>query len=479
MLKEKVQKVCAVIPPSGGSSFTRQSIPPLGMVRILNYVQKYFPHIEVELWDGALMDMPTILNKVKALNRGSLLAISAHTSYNYKNCLTVLDAVPYDVKVIMGGLHLYENHLGRLAVQKRKFDVIQGSGEKALPQYIEYLEGDREIFEVENLMYALDENFVKNETKYHSQEEFLFPEYENILDLDRYGKNYGETFGESDLALVVMSPEGCLWKQKSKGCLFCDIGSVYREHSPLFLPRWIAHHMKKYGDKRRITFWNYADEVSGAGFEWWKSVGKNMKILGLKPGENFALKVYIKSGRGFFDNDRIASALVDCGTEVVHLGVEGGDDKVLASWRKGCTIEDHIRSAAIAGRHGLKMIASFAIGAPGTTKQSVANIRHLIYQMKERVNIIAIAALTVAPLPGSRLWGMTEKLVREKYPQKHKDLFRIDDPDLEEIRRIWINEMCPDLVRESGSLPEAMKWLRDEAEDICKLSSSRIVTRIE
>lgn len=475
----QIQKVVAIIPPAGGSSFTGQSIPPLSMVRILNYVKKFFQNIEVELWDGVLMSMPVILEKVKTLQKGTLVAISAHTSYNYRNCLAVLSAIPEDVKVIMGGLHLYENHLGRVAVEKRGFHVLQGQGEIALPQYIEYLDGKREISEVKNLMYLQNRIFTKNETEYFSQEEFVFPEYDDILNLEEYGKNYKAIFGESDLALVVMSPEGCLWKKRSRGCLFCDIGSSYRSHSPLFLPRWIAHHMARYGDKKRITFWNYADEVSGAGFEWWEEVEKNMKNLGLSPGNNFALKVYVKSGRGFFDNDKIASALSRCGTEVIHLGVEGGDNQTLASWHKGCTIEDHVRSADIAGQHGLRMIVSFAIGAPGTTKQAVVNIRDLIAKMKMRANIIAIAALTVAPMPGSRMWGMIEKRVREDYPKRYDDLFMTDNPDLEEIRQIWIREMCPDLVKELGSLSGAMEWLRIEAEAICKMTASGIVSRIE
>lgn len=153
MFTNTIEKVVAIIPPAGGSSFTGQSIPPLGMVRILNYVKKSFPNVELELWDGVQMSMLAILEKVKTLEKGTLVAISAHTSYNYRNCLAVLDVIPKDVKVIMGGLHIYETHLGRLAVEKRSFHAIQGPGELALPQYIEYLEGNRNIFEVKNLMY--------------------------------------------------------------------------------------------------------------------------------------------------------------------------------------------------------------------------------------------------------------------------------------------------------------------------------------
>ena len=305
MFKEVIEKIVVIIPPAGGSSFTGQGIPPLGMVRILNYTKKFRLNIEVNLWDGVLMSMPIILEKVRSLKKGTLVAISAHTSCNYRNCLTVLNAIPEDVKVIMGGLHLYETYLGKLVVEKRDFHAIQGSGEFAFSQYIKYLEGKRGISEVENLMYLQNGVFKKNKVNYYSQEELIFPEYDGIVDLEEYGRHYREIFGESDLSLVTMSPEGCLWKQRSGGCLFCDIGSFYRNHFPSFLPKWIAHHIKRYGDKKRITFWNYADEVSGAGFEWWEEVEKNMKNLNLRPGDNFAFKVYVKSGRGFFDNDRI------------------------------------------------------------------------------------------------------------------------------------------------------------------------------
>lgn len=82
-------------------------------------------------------------------------------------------------------------------------------------------------------------------------------------------------------------------------------------------------------------------------------------------------------------------------------------------------------------------------------------------------------------MPGSLMWGMIEKRIKENHSKRYDDLFRTDDPDLEEIRQIWIKEMCPDLVKESGSLTRTMEWLRNEAEAICKLSSSKIISRIE
>ncbi len=475
----KIKKVIAIIPPTKGTSFTGESIPPLGIVRILNYVKKSFPEIEVELWDGTLMSLPIIIERIKTLEKGTLVAISAHTSYNYANCLAILEQIPIDVEVVLGGIHLYESRLGKMATEKHNFHVIQGQGEFALPQYIEYLEGKRKISEVNNLMYLENGIFTKNKVRYFSQEELSFPEYEGILNLEEYGRHYRKIFGESDLAFVVMSPEGCLWKNKSGGCLFCDIGSVCKIHSPLFLPRWIAHHLERYGTNKRLTFWNYADEASGAGFAWWEEVAKNMKKLGLKPQKEFSLKVYVKSGQGFFDNDKVASALARCGTEIIHLGIEGGDNKILSSWHKGCTIADHIKSVAIAKKYHFKMIISFAIGAPGTTMQSIINMRNLMTFIKERGNILAIAALPVAPMPGSLMWKMLKKKVKEKNPEKYTELFMVDNPNLEEIRQLWFNEMCPDFVKEFGSLPKAMQWLHDEAISMCKLSSTGIISRIE
>jgi len=474
----KIQKVLAIIPPTKGTSFAGDSIPPLGIVRILNYVRKNFPEIEVELWDGTLMNLPIIIERIKTLEKGTLVAISAHTSYNYGNCLAILEQIPIDVEVVLGGIHLYESRLGKIATEKHNFHVIQGQGEFALPQYIEYLEGKRRISEVNNLMYLENGVFAKNKLRYFSQEQLSFPEYEEILNLEEYGRHYHKIFGESDLALVVMSPEGCLWKNKSGGCLFCDIGSAWRGHSSQFLPRWIMHHLERYGANKRITFWNYADEASGIGFKWWEEVAKNMKTFGLKPHEKFALKVYVKSGQGFFNN-KIASALSRCGTEIIHLGVEGGDDTILSSWHKGCTIADHIKSIDAAKKHNFKIIISFAIGAPGTTMQSIINMRNLITSMKERGDIVAIAALPVAPMPGSLMWEMLKKKIRKKNPEKYADLFMIDNPDLEEIRQLWFNEMCPDFVKEFGSLPKAVQWIRDEATSMCKLSSTGIISRIE
>ncbi|MEZ6015660.1 MAG: radical SAM protein [Planctomycetota bacterium] len=69
--------------------------------------------------------------------------------------------------------------------------------------------------------------------------------------------------------------------------------------------------------------------------------------------------------------DALLDALVDGGCHTLILGIESGDEAVLAATKKGYTLRDVERGVARAKRRGLRVVGTFVIGLPGETGDSL------------------------------------------------------------------------------------------------------------
>lgn len=464
-INRSLDKIVIAIPEvAKGQSFVGASLPPLGATRIAKMAGERFPDLEVEVWDGVKIGQEQLRAKVRELSGKSLLGVSAHTSLNWTNCLEIISDSPTD-KIVVGGIHADGGRCGKYIAQNRGLDVIQGQGEIPLIQYIEYISGKRKKEEVDNLIY-LDKNGKLRENKIsrQSQEFFPFVDYESFLDLSDYSRVFKNQFLTGDIGFTMVSPEGCKWQDinKKRGgyCLFCDIGTEYSLHNPKFFGRWIEDHVRRYGHYGKVFLINYADETTGAGLGWWSEVLSNMP-KNIKPHEDYGIKVYTKSGKGFFNSDKIADVFWRLGVEDIHVGFEAGTDEDLRSLHKGSTVKYHEKTVEIAKDYGFRIVGSFVLGAPSATKKSLEECIIFVDRMKESLGdkVAVIAGSPLLPLPGSPSWKMLEK---EAYQRgQHLDMFETDNPDLHQARRFWYDWFCDKLCAECGGVDSALDYVNE------------------
>ena len=215
---------------------------------------------------------------------------------------------------------------------------------------------------------------------------------------------------------------------------------------------------------------DYADEATGAGIGWWKSVLQKLPKE-LKPHENYGIKVYAKSGKGFFDSDELAKVLWQIGVEDIHVGFEAAIDEDLKSLHKGTNLKYHSQAINIAKRHGFRIFASFVLGAPTSSKSSIGECVYFVEKMKDILGdkVAVVTGSPLMPLPGAPAWQMLRKkaLARNEYT----DLFDTDNPDIYLARKLWYRWFCPTLTYECGGEDEALDYVKQIGTTLNKMGS--------
>jgi radical SAM superfamily enzyme YgiQ (UPF0313 family) len=154
------------------------------------------------------------------------------------------------------------------------------------------------------------------------------------------------------------------------------------------------------------------------------------EFVALRPNNlDVSFNVY---GRASNISRAMACQLKELGVYEVFLGIESGDDSVLALANKGATVSQSLRAVEHLAACGIKVVASFVLGLPGETSRSLQKTTALARQLLAFGNIVETSTSIMLPIPGSRAFSMLNALpdLRDKYAG---DLF-----DLEELKRDWI-----------------------------------------
>jgi radical SAM superfamily enzyme YgiQ (UPF0313 family) len=457
-----LEKIVIAVPPVERSrSFVGVSLPPLGPVRMATMLKQRFPETEIEVLDGVMLGQNRLREYAQRLGKNSLLGISAHTSLNWTNCLDLIKNSKS--KVVVGGIHADGKRCGRLIVKNHGVDVIQGQGELPFIQYVEYLSGKRKKEEVDNLIYAENGDIRENQRVSHRQPFFPFADYEIFLPLNEYAKNFRDSFLTGDIGLTMISPEGCKWQDMTKEngyCIFCDIGTDFVLHEPVFFGKWIEDHVRRYGKYGKVFLVNYADEATGAGIDWWKAVlGELPKKI--RPHEDYAIKVYTKAGRGFLDSSELGDVLWDIGVEDIHVGFEAATDEDLRTLHKGVLMRYNYQLVDIAKNSSFRIFASFVLGAPTSTSHSLEQCVEFTDYMKDKLGdkVAVVTGSPLMPLPGAPAWELLRREATER--NQYLDLFETDNPDLYLARRLWYEWFCEPLCSEFDGVDSALEYVKE------------------
>lgn len=233
------------------------------------------------------------------------------------------------------------------------FDLLViGEGEMALVELGEYLEGERGLMDVRNIVFRENSSIIKTEIRPIDDLNSLpLPDW-GLFDLESYFP-----------ILKISMQRGCPFH-----CSFCVSdhlwGGVRRRHLDSILEE-IDIMMERYG----VTSFSITDptpnpdlltgisehiERNSLPFRWYSygHVGILRKIH------------YKKLARG--------------GCRTLIYGIESGDPKILKMIGKGFSPDDVTPSFSYAQEEGIRVLASFIIGFPGETKESLRKTIQLI-----------------------------------------------------------------------------------------------------
>lgn len=97
--------------------------------------------------------------------------------------------------------------------------------------------------------------------------------------------------------------------------------------------------------------------------------------------------------------------LADTGLFTLRMGIESGDEKVLARTQKGLALDDARRTMELAHSLGIQNHAMFIIGLPGETTESVENTIRFI----KSVPVDSVQFSVAIPFPGTAFYAYAEE----------------------------------------------------------------------
>lgn len=264
---------------------------------------------------------------------------------------------------------------------------------------------------------------------------YLDMPYHLIKDYSVYGQ-----IGSTERIFPIYSAYGCPYR-----CAFCISPALYREFTPKWVPvpkDEVVDHIEYLQREYGATTIYFYDDDSFVNIGHIRSI-----ILGLKE-RDIHLKLSFRGAR--VDeikrmDDEFLDLLSETGTEMLHVGVESGSQRVLDLFQKGITVADIIEINRKLARHK-KLIAAYnwIVGTPTETVEEIRQTTRLLEKLiKENPRCFIFQPNIFRVVPGSVL-GEMAKTMGFRSPETLDEWVRAEIE--QEISSPWISDEVKKLI---------------------------------
>jgi len=428
------------------------SFPPLGVISLGTAVQEWKPDWDVKVFDGQVTEEQDILDGIKA-DRPGIVGVSV-LSTSYQNALNIARATKEAGAVTIFGNDQATITGTNMLAARSEIDYIctADTGEKPFVQFLEFIEGKRPIDTVTKLMYRMQDGTIRHNKglpeleprdRYEILDQIPIPD-RTLLPEDvreKYLQNYRAAYPDEKVtgATTINRFRGC--SNAKKPCVYCGITDLtIRTSSPEVFWKDVRA-AKEIGANRLLE--------AGDSFS---SVPRYLKkLISAKPDDiDFSAFVYT-SARDI--TTELASIYKKIGIVRANMGLDSGDNIILRRLKGNReSVEQSARAVKILSKAGINSYASFVLGGPGETKDSIENTVQFTKWLIDKSLVDGTEAQPLFPGINSRSGRMllnplmAEKMARKEgwkildrdklysMPEKWS---RHENPDPEEISRDW------------------------------------------
>jgi len=428
-----------IVPKSKHVSASILWHPPLGILSLATYMKEHTPEVKIGVFNEEVLPLPSNVFDAE------IIGINTQIS-NYERCLELAKKAKNNgCLVIFGGA--FATCMAEKILENREFidAIVIGDREIAFNEII----NGKPFLKINNLAYKGDDIILINKQIPVDLNSIHFPD-RSFIDLNVYFENFRKFFPNSQFKrpTTFYSQKGCIWHEKTGGCIFCGRIGKYRAIKPEKFWKEIEYLEETY----KIDYVFDQGDSFSQNRMWLKELIKS------KPSKtNIKFRVWLSSNQ--IDNE-IAKMLSNLGVHDAFIGIESGDPKSLQAFQKGTTPQQNIEATKILNKFGIKVYAQFVLGAPGETEESLNNSLKHAKELIKIGNIETLAYTIMLPLPGSKSWEM----LKQKTNILESDLF-----DYKELQKNWINEFTnvniatiKKVMKEMEKLPVPMHYIRKE-----------------
>lgn len=337
-----------------------------------------------------------ITDRIKKL-QPDFLCISVLTqtaNFSFKLSRAIREISP-KTKIVMGGPHA--TYFSEEIVSRGLADfVVLGEGEKTFEEII------KSGFPESGAVFRLDGKIIRTPPRKRIEniDEIPFPAWEFFT---KYFKSY-RTFPPNvkSFTLTFLASRGCPYS-----CNFCmvQLGRKYTIRSPENICNELELFYDKFGCKH---FW-FVDPL----FPPSKKLGLKIIEMMIKRGINKKVSWDCETRADIID-DELAEAMKESGCELVALGIEGGDEKILENINKKMKIEKIVQAVNSLKKYKIKVMGLYMLGTPGETEE----LARKTIEFARKLDTSGAKFSITVPYPGTELY---EKYLKGKYDFKDED----------------------------------------------------------
>ncbi|MBL0311288.1 MAG: radical SAM protein [Holophagaceae bacterium] len=271
--------------------------------------------------------------------------------------------------------------------------VLRGEAEATLPDLLAALQGGP-LDEVRGIAFLRDDEVIATEIRPHITDlDTIKPAWE-LLDWEAYRYR----IDPPGRMASILTSRGCMM-----GCSFCSHRAFWRGDWRARTPEDVLEEVRLLVDRYRVEFITMIDPYPTFDRERWEHL----------------LDLFIEAdlGVGLLMETRVEDIVRDedilpkyrkAGVIHMYLGAEGSTDEMLGMLNKGTNVSLNERAIRLAQEHGMVTEASFMIGHPTETWDSIGRTIEVALRMNPDIAVFPV----LTPMPFTPLYEEMKDRVR-------------------------------------------------------------------
>jgi anaerobic magnesium-protoporphyrin IX monomethyl ester cyclase len=321
-------------------------------------------------------------------------AISTAIVPNALRALGIAKDVDPSIRTIMGGPFPTFRHEELLRDRDQRVDfVLRGEAEETLAELLNALPGDR-LEDVKGLAFRRGGRVVATELRQHLVNlDALKPAW-HLLDWSLY-RYHIAPYGRM---ASVLTSRGCMM-----GCSFCSHRAFWRGDWRARSPEDSVAEMRLLVEEYGVEAITMIDPYPTSDRARWE------RLLDLLIETKLGVMLLMETRVEDIVRDAdILHKYREAGIVHIYLGAEGSTDEMLVSLNKGTTVSTNARALQLARENDLITEASFMIGYPTETPESIDRTIEVAIRLNPDVAVFPV----LTPMPFTPLFEQVKDRVR-------------------------------------------------------------------
>lgn len=375
-------------------------LPPMSLIQMAAYLRNQGHEIKVLDANGFDQGPEEVVSWIER-NSDAKVLISRFTPTTIKNDTFLFSSAKrINNHIITIGICWTTRTQGKKVLESiPNLDIyVTGDTIDGVCEAIDAIENHRAIRNGANLLAFRDhyDLMISQENHRHiTIEEIGIPAYDLLPSIEPY---YANTRYRAPYT-VIYSSKGCPFR-----CSYCTVaGTNVDLRSAESVMAEIDFLVAKYG-LRSFTFFDETFTLNR---------DRAFEICSTLRERSYNLSWFCNTRSDLIDQD-LLRIMHESGCEGISLGIESGNQTILDLCQKGTSVESNASAIRAAKRIGLRVFASFIVGLPGETKDTIEDTIRFIKNTRPNGIEVNIAV----PYPGTRLF--------ESFSKENPELLLID-----------------------------------------------------